>query len=997
MRTSRLLKRSLTSGLVILSAALCPHLASAQSAATVHIEQPAQDLSSALTRFGRETGTEIEFSPDAVRNKSAPALKGDYSPRQALELLLKGSGLVARTTQQGAVVVEPDVAKARNAASSSSPDAKEASAASGPPIAPSGADKRQDTSSASTKYQNTSNLEEVVVTGSRLAETAKNQSQPVRSYTREDIRQSGRTTIADFLNTLPDASIPSVEGVLQTFDGETTVQLHGLPVGTTLVLLNGRRVQSTLSGSFDLSNIPASAVERIEVLPVGSSAIYGGDSLAGAVNLILRNNLNGAEANARWGHAAGAIEGNFDFALGRSAERASVSFLANYQYRNELLGTGRAVGTRTDFPADAVGPLVDNCNPGNIYSLDGQPLPGLGSATQAAIPPGLTGTPSVQNFLATAGTVNRCNLIGKNVLIPPTRRAAAMLAAHYELSQSLGLFTETLFSHEHQNNRLDDLLDLCCGSFGVFTVGAGNPYNPFGVPLALSYTSPAAGASTYDHTQSFIRPLIGIRGAVFSGWSYEATAFFEKDRSRVDNQAFSDTTAIQAALDSADPATALNPFTSGAPGAPQLLQSLAAAAQTTQFRFVNQMYSVQVFLRGPLVEMSAGKLQTVIGGEYGDQKQDFAIPPTSLRRKTYALFTEAKMPLISSTRRADQGELLALNLAARFDHSNDFGGKTTWQSGLTWRPTDALLLNAGYGTSYQAPQLVQIQRQTETFPVQVVDPFRGNETIIVDSKFGANPNLQPETGHTQSVGVVYTSQVLKGFEASVAYFDLAIRKYIGTPAISVLISNPSLFPGAVVRAAPSAQDLQQGFLGPITLINSLYYNYGDLNVGGVDLDLRYKVQTSWGEWSPTIAVSNIYKWESALVPGAPTIDYVSQATQFGPGYSPRWKGTAALGWKRGAFAGSVTGRYLGRYKDYQEFVPNTNELGNFWVYDATFRIELGKTLARETGWWSTTSLELGGINLFGRSIPFSYYSAGFDPAQSDVRGRFLYAQLGVKW
>jgi len=168
-------------------------------------------------------------------------------------------------------------------------------------------------------------LEEVVVTGSRIPTHVNEGAQEVKIYTREKIEQSGRSTVADFLNTLPAASVSITESSIGTQPnyGVTTVQLHGLPVGTTLVLINGRRLETSGSSQagtaafFDLNNIPLAAVDRVEVVSEGSSAIYGSDAIAGVVNIILKRNFDGFETNLKYGGASGTDETNASLAWGR--------------------------------------------------------------------------------------------------------------------------------------------------------------------------------------------------------------------------------------------------------------------------------------------------------------------------------------------------------------------------------------------------------------------------------------------------------------------------------------------------------------------------------------------------------------------------------------------------------------------------------------------------------------------------------------------------------
>src|SRR6202007_1519215 len=147
--------------------------------------------------------------------------------------------------------------------------------------------------------------EEIVVTGTRLELSKGEGPQEVQVYTEETIRRSGQTTVGDFLNTLPGVSLIVDPGSLQTAGFATSVRLHGLPLGTTLVLIDGRRMETTSAAAFDdvfdLNNVPLAAIERIEVLPQGSSAIYGSDAIAGVVNIILKKDFEGFAGTAKYG------------------------------------------------------------------------------------------------------------------------------------------------------------------------------------------------------------------------------------------------------------------------------------------------------------------------------------------------------------------------------------------------------------------------------------------------------------------------------------------------------------------------------------------------------------------------------------------------------------------------------------------------------------------------------------------------------------------------
>ena len=341
---------------------------------------------------------------------------------------------------------------------------------------------------------------------------------------------------------------------------------------------------------------------------------------------------------------------------------------------------------------------------------------------------------------------------------------------------------------------------------------------------------------------------------------------------------------------------------------------------------------------------------------------------------------------------------MALTLAGRYDHASDYGGKGTWQSGLLWRATNALSFSGTYGLSYQAPQLNEISgpQSIETEALGVPDPFRGNQPVLypVAQVFGPNFNLKPETGDSFTLGLEYSSQTLPGLHASLTWYGLNITNYIGIESVPTLLAFPNLFPGAVIRAPPTPEDQQLGYLGLITQLNEDYYNFGDIHVGGFDADLHYVIDTRAGQFTPAVALANIYKWQSAVLPGAPAIDGVGQATFYGVGWSPRWKGTAALAWKDGPASMSVTGRYVGRYLDYQDFVPNTNEIGNTWIFDLNARYEFGQGAANGNQSKTGVYIAVGAVNVFNRTPPFSYSPEWYDINEYDIRGRYLHLDVG---
>jgi iron complex outermembrane recepter protein len=975
---------------------------------------PPEDLSPALQQVATTYEIQLLYPTPLTKDLKTHGAVGSLTADDALTKVLSGTGLSYKYLDANTVTVFATAApaaaaqdqtnqtqdKSQEAGKKSSQDFHVAQVDQGQTPGPTTVEKEGEQSSKKKPV-----LEEVVVTGSRIPLAAgEQQVQPIRSYTLDDIQQSGQTTIGDFLNTLPSVSTFKVSTFDIGYAGLQSVQLHGLPVGTTLTLLDGQRVENSTLGFFDLSSIPVTAVERIEVLPVGASAIYGADALAGAVNFVLRKNFDGFEINGNVSHGVGVTDDGANLAWGKTWDRGSVSLIGTYLEQGELSGAQREPTDSTIFPGNpaALSALgATDCVPGNVYSVDGSNLPGL-SSPYAAIPAGITGTPTIAQFAAAAGKQNICNPTRFQDLVPFSQREGALLSARYDVTDSVELFTDLLFSHRDLRISIGPQVEVQ-PYFGP--LGATNPYNPFGVPVNVSFSYPGSGTPE-TQSASLIHPLVGIRGALFSDWHYEATAYLSKSQFH-DVSLEENYQVVTNALSSSNPATALNPFTSGPPGTPQLMSEITNPTGDYVTNETDQIVEGQGILRGSAGHIPAGDIQTVIGSEYRREKEDndaayvtAPVAPLLLSRTSYSAFGEMRAPLIGGDWDSTGKERLALTLAGRYDHSNDYGGARTWQSGLIWHAVDGFSFRGGYGTSYEAPQLNQIAgpQSSIVFAPAVVDPFQGNTVVDypVTQVYGPNFHLKPETGSSTELGFDYSSTALTGFQTSVTWYDIKITNYIGLPAEQTLVSDPGLYPGAVIRAPPTPQEQQEGYLGAITQINQTYYNYGDVRVTGFDADIRYAIESRFGRFTPSVAISNIYRWQSALLPGLPPIDGVSQATFAGIGWAPRWKGTAVVAWKKGPVSANIAGRYIGPYRDYQDAFPNSNELGNTWIFDVNGRYEVGDTLGSQSKWVQRAYVTIGAVNVLNKVPPFSYTGTWYDWHEYDARGRFVFLNVGTR-
>jgi len=932
-------------------------VATAVFAQTINFDIGAGDLKTALDAYIRQSGVQLIYRVDEIRGLSTRGTHGTLLPDAALQQLLQGTGLVVHQDTSGALVVAREV------------PSKNAEAASNEAALTSG------------------DVETVVVTGSRIPRTGGG-PQHVSAYTAKDIHQSGQTTVADFLNTIPSVSTAIGENGFQngTSVGGTTVQLRGLPIGTTLVLLNGRRLQTSGSQAFgnffDLNFIPLAAIARIDVMAEGASAVYGSDAIAGVVNIITKKDIEGFSVDYKYGAASGTDENNVSVSWGTNWDRGYASMIASYQTRSALLADERAISADNDYTRFG-GPNRDFplCDPGNVFSTSGGNLPGL-NAPFAGVPKGFSGQPSIQEFQSTAGTLNTCSALLGSTTIPGTHRADVFVQAGYNITPSVEVFVEMLYAHTEQFIRNGYWYLFGVPGFQQFTAPAANPYNPFGATVGVTALFTTAPIQSLPQ-ENFFQPVVGARGTFWDDWRWELSGSEAIDSNDQTNRNwFFNNAKAQAALNSTDPSTALNPFVAGPIGPQSLIKSFFSDLRLAQ---IGNAWLANGYVDGPIADIGPGPIDVVLGAEYSHDTlstNDITDGNVRTRRKreSYATFAEIHIPIIANHENPQQGDVLAVSLAGRYDHYSDFGSAWTSQIGAEWRPIEELLFRATYADAFKAPSLNDLYSPHFTTPVFVNDPSSGL-SYVTEVVTGGNPGLRAETGRSHTFGAVYTGG---GLEGSITNWDITLENAIQGIPFQTIVDNPSLFPGRVTRDAS----------GQIVHIDDLTVNFGQIHVAGIDYQLSYRYESTFGAWTPSIEASEVYQYDASLAPGTPPSNGLAIAQDSG-NWSPRWKITTALNWSTGPYAFHVDGRYVGTYQDYD----STRTIGNFWLFDANLRYEIGQALLSQAGLVDEAYLEVGAVNAFDALPQFSNFGFGFhgfDPTQADIRGRFLYVRLGTR-
>jgi len=968
------------------------------------IDQPSQPLAESLRAIARQTGVSIVFDPGKVSGRKSQAVSGQLTASQAIAKALEGSGLAPIVMGDGSIVVRPAVAPvdapqpaASGAVQPASPTVR-APAAGAQPVrlaqAPSPTLSDSGPGGASEITGTTAWLTRVEVTGSRLKRIDADGPTPVNVYTRADIERSGQPTLERFISSLNEASVSPGEGGLGQTTGQGSVQLRGLPLGSTLVLINGRRVQAVGSSSgnfFNLNLIPMAAVERVEIVPVGSSAVYGGDALAGVVNIILKKAISGIALDARIGSGSGIGDGSMSIGTGGSDTAGSFLLLASFNKVTPLTMSERGFFKDGDYRRfGGVDARTRSCTPGTVSSANGANLPGL-SASFAAIPVLAPGQPlTISSVAATAGQANLCNSMSNGngmALVHGTENLALHAAAERQLSAAWFAFTEATFAK-------DRLYAQQAGALlSNVLVPASNPYNPFGVPVRVTTRLGLEnGAEALARDTDFTRLLLGLRGDIVSGWEFETAISTTRDDggSRMSNTS-ANVAARNAALGASTAAAALNPFTTGQAASESVLKSIWPDSVRDSHGRKDQ---VSAFLRGALLDLPAGPLDLIAGAETARDRYQTANPGVfqiAGSRSSSAVFGEVRVPLWRTAAGASPGqELAALTLAARRDRYSDFGSADTYQAGLEVRPARTVLLRASTATSFKPPTLLQThvgETRLTTDAYGLLDPLRSNAPVVGGEVLRAtNTNLDPETGRAFSMGAVWEPESAAGTRLGLTVWRVKIDGLISLLWPQTALDNEALFPGFVTRL-PGAG----GQPGPVSRVLYSEVNFGHVDTAGADMEFAHAWKAAGAKWTAGASATRTARHEVVLAPGAPVEDRLARrAVDY---WSPKWKGRVFASVDQGAWSLGITSRYLGAYLD---TAPSNRKLGNYWVHDlsATLnlkRLGLGLSAAKES------ALSLAIANVADRLPEYVGTLPYYDVTQGDWRGRYAGLRLSMSW
>jgi len=769
--------------------------------------------------------------------------------------------------------------------------------------------------------QDAAKLEKIEVTGSNIKRVDIEGPLPVQVITRDEIERSAAASVGDLLRGLSVNSGGSVsESVTNNQSGAAGISLRGLGQKSTLVLINGRRMANHAFANgaetfVDLHSIPKGAVERIEILKDGASAIYGSDAIAGVVNLIFRRDYQGVEFGANTGRASegGLRENSANLAVGfgsMAKDKYNVMAVMDYFDRDLMVFGDRSFLNRLDFRGLPGGSFFPATSGGTWVRPVGVTA---GPGSRAALAPcqGVSTQQTAPSFLFQTGTV--CQYTVENVLtaFPEAKRLGFFSRGTMEINPALTGFSEVSVSQNKSSwinqwqtmTNTTVIFDPASGGFRPFpnVVPLTNPVsssNPYGRPASLNYTFFDVGPRTFALKTDAYRVLAGLTGAM-GKWDWNgAVGTSESKISQVTGNQV-DAAVLREYID-------VGGYNFAAPTAAQTARLRVATTRnsTSKLSFVDAKASTE------LMTLPGGPMGFATGFEY--RRESISDRPDALvqqgrllgtgstatdgKRNVASLFAELSAPLAKK---------VEMNFAARADRYSDFGSSVSPKVGFKYTPTKEVLLRATYAKGFRAPTLVENSRSFDLGFANVRDSsLPGAPTTLVAAISTGSGKLEAEKSTSTTIGIVVepTQSVSVGLD----YYEIEQRNLVQTNGLQFIVDNAALFPGAIVRNTTT---------GTIAAIFDSYVNVSSVKTRGVDLDLRWRIaKTDFGTFGIRSNASYVTSFSQPPARGASPVEFAGRSGGPNGLVLPRVRANAALDYTLGNFTTTLANNYISGYK-----------------------------------------------------------------------------------
>ncbi len=882
--------------------------------------------------------------------------------------------------------------------------------------------------------------ERIEITGSAIKRIDAETAVPLTIFRMDELKQQGITTVEQVLSNISglQTTLGTSQAVGASTGGASFADLRGIGPNKTLILLNGRRIANNAfdSSAPDLNMIPFAALERVEVLRDGASALYGTDAIGGVINFITRRDYSGGSITLGFDspqHAGGkSANANIGLGFGNlDTNGFNIFGFADFQKQKNVTGIQR------NFNKRIAGGLSGSTSPANYYQTGNPNGTPPSASNPAGTPPNPTQNPSAPTcaagtFLIPAGDNTSCFMTTSSFVdyVPKSERASAMLKG------TLKLGADNQLSAEYFATRSRVWTVIAPVPYGLTVQnrlrpdGTANPYYPGNsgsgftppFPLDPTFDDGSVGETVVDggvaiqpgfvyakwrdlpngprgdrNTNTQQRFVLSLDGSA-AGWDYQAGLTYNQNK--VDEKLISGYNDGNKILEGILEGT-INPYGAQDAAGTALLDN-ALAVGTVLFGKGTVSAADARASRELGDWFGAGRAAALaVGGEYRREKftqqantsyaeivvASTGIDPATFNsgsRNIYALYGELNVPIMKT---------LDVTAAVRYDKYSDFGNTTNPKISFRFQPTTQVLLRGAYTTGFRAPSLFDLNAaQSYTNTPQVNDPVTCPNGVATGSPVnncktqfqslsGGNPALEPEKSKSLTFGIVL--EPMADVSVGADLWWIRLTNQIGSLAASTafdpanLATFGGLFHRVNGRLSTDGTECPGANCGYVDLRTQ---NLGDLNTNGVDFNANYRMRTGLGRFTVGYNSTWIQKYEYQDYTNGPWNQNVGIFSGTAPIF--RWQHNLGVTWNLGEFSAGVTGHYKSGYSDEDP----SNKVSPYATMDV-----FGTWLPMKA-----LSLTAGVRNLTDREPPFSNqvqtFQAGYDPRFTDPSGRTYYVR-----
>ena len=845
-------------------------------------------------------------------------------------------------------------------------------------------------------------VERVEITGSNIKRSISDESAlPITILNAKDLREAGVTSAEGVIQRI--ASSQSTLGSSQVIgsgtQGRANANLRGLGANKTLVLLNGRRIASFAfdSSTIDLNAIPFAAIERIEVLRDGASAIYGTDAIGGVINFITRSDYQGGSISGEYTspqHKGGVdkratVSGGFG---DLNKDNYNLFAVLDYRQAGKISAIDRAFAATGVIPEKGVSLTSGTSFPANFTqgTFAGNPSRAAGCAPPASLP--LRATTCRYDY--TSAIDLQPDVEQKTFM---TRGSINLGAGHKASLEYYRAETETI--GRVAPDPVTGLVMTPSSPFYPRTYAGIDPTRN----ITVGWRMVPAGQRESTSNTLGQRAVADLSGVV-AGWDYRSGLFWtESSGDDAVTNGYVNKSRIQAGIASG----VLNPF--GAPTQAGIDFIEAAKAKGISQTAKGNTKGVDLRASRELFTLAGGAAAVSFGGEYrkesyrNDTVDEIVLNVPSLGRDAYHVSGDRNVAAISAEMILPVSKALEVQLAARYDRYSDFGSTFNPKIGFLFKPVANIFARGSYNTGFRAPALDEIYGpQSVSFTADAYnDPLLcpggkvaagGVETRDCGQqaqiKTGGNRALKPEKSTTFTFGVGF--EPAKGVVLTADYWNIKLKNQIAGFPEQAIFSDPVTYGSRYFRCKQLSASVQatldrcqnefanSNAIGYVLALND---NLGGIKTDGVDVSAAYAfAMGTSGNFNVSLNSTWVHTYDYQRTPTDAFVPNVGRYTDSSPVF--RWQHVLGLGWNRGALAAQLNIRHKTGYTDQNQV-------------DAAYLNEVkAYTLVDISGTWSgmkNLAVTLGVKNLFDTKPPFSnqgtVFQKGYDPRFADAVGR----------